>query len=134
MIMKKIFLTVVIAFAAMLTASCQTSKNTKAMTYTKVDVMPEYPGGTPAMMKFISENLKYPAEAQKLKEQGTVVVKFFVEKDGSLNGFSILHHATPALDDAAIELVKKMPKWKPGTMKGKAVRVQLALPVGFRLN
>lgn len=133
-IMKKIFLTVIMALIAVLTTSAQTSKTSKEKVYDVADVMPEYPGGVSEMMKFLRDNIKYPAEAEKRKEQGTVVVQFVVGKDGSLNDFNIVRHATPTLDNAAIEVIKSMPKWKPGTVKGKTVRVKYVLPVTYRLN
>lgn len=132
--MKKIFLTAVIALMAVLTASAQSSKTTKEKVYDVVEEMPAYPGGDGKLMSFIRDNVQYPAEAAKRKEQGLVVVQFVVEKDGSLTDFEINRHATPALDEAAIEVIKKMPKWKPGKTNGKPVRVRFSLPVSYRLK
>ena len=125
------------ALAAMMmvsTAAAQTTKENKEKVYEKCEVLPEYPGGIQAMMKFIGKNQKYPAEAVKRGEQGRVVVSFVVEKDGSLTDIEVTKHATPTLDAAAVETVKKMPKWKPGTHKGKKVRVQFALPISYKIN
>lgn len=125
------------ALAAMMmvsTAAAQTTKENKEKVYEKCEVLPEYPGGIQAMMKFIGENQKYPEEAVKRGEQGRVVVSFVVEKDGSLTDIEVTKHATPTLDAAAVETVKKMPKWKPGTHKGKKVRVQFALPISYKIN
>lgn len=80
------------------------------------------------------KELYYPKEAEKRGEQGKVIVAFVVEKDGSASNFKIQHHATPTLDAAAIEALKKMPKWKPGTIKGKNVRVRCVLPVYYKLQ
>lgn len=132
--MKKIFLLAVIALAAVLTASAQTSKAAKEKVYDVVEEMPEYPGGMSEMIKFLGANIKYPAESAKRKEQGTVIVQFVVEKDGSTTDYEIMRHATPELDNAAIEVIKKMPKWKPGKTDGKPVRVKFVMPVTFRLN
>ena len=125
------------ALAAMMmvsTAAAQTTKENKEKVYEKCEVLPEYPGGIQAMMKFIGENQKYPAEAVKRGEQGRVVVSFVVEKDGSLTDIEVTKHATPTLDEAAVETVKKMPKWKPGVQNGKKVRVKYTVPVMFRLR
>ena len=56
----------------------------------EVEVMPEYPGGMEAMFKYIGENLKYPASAKEKGIEGTVVVKFVVNKDGSISDAEIL--------------------------------------------
>ncbi len=125
------------ALAAMMmvsTAAAQTTKENKEKVYEKCEVLPEYPGGMQAMFKFLADNQKYPEEAIKRGEQGRVVVSFVVEKDGSLTDIEVTKHATPTLDAAAVETVKKMPKWKPGTHKGKKVRVQFALPITYRMN
>lgn len=132
--MKKIFLTIIIALMAVLTVSAQSSKESKEKIYDVVEVMPEYPGGWVELMKYLRDNIKYPAEAAKRKEQGRVIVGFVIERNGKLGNISVLRHATPLLDEAAIEVVKKMPKWKPGKINGKNVRVKYQVPVQFRLN
>lgn len=132
--MKKLFFTAIMAFVAVLTASAQTAKTTEEKVYDVVEEMPEYPGGTAEMMKFLRENIKYPTQAEKRKEQGTVIVQFVVEKDGSLTDFALVKRASPTLDDAAVEVVKKMPKWKPGKTNGKNVRVKFSIPITYRLN
>lgn len=132
--MKKILMMALAAMMMVSTAAAQTTKENKEKVYEKCEVLPEYPGGIQAMMKFIGENQKYPAEAVKRGEQGRVVVSFVVEKDGSLTDIEVTKHATPTLDAAAVETVKKMPKWKPGTHKGKKVRVQFALPISYKIN
>ena len=117
-----------------LTANAQTAKEQKDKVYDVCEVLPEYPGGTIALIKFLCENVVYPPEAAKRKEQGRVIVGFVVEKDGSISDTEILTHATPALDEAAVATVKKMPRWKPGMQDGKKVRVKFSVPITFRLK
>lgn len=117
-----------------LTANAQTAKEQKDKVYDVCEVLPEYPGGRIALMKFLGENVVYPPEAAKRKEQGRVLVGFVVEKDGSISDTEILKHATPALDEAAVATVKKMPRWKPGMQDGKKVRVKFSVPITFRLK
>lgn len=100
----------------------------------KCEVMPKFPGGESGMMKFLTENVKYPKEALDKGITGRVLVEFVVERDGSINDVKIMKSVDPILDNEAIRIVKAMPKWEPGTMDGKAVRVKHTLPVTFRLN
>lgn len=99
-----------------------------------VEVMPEYPGGMEAMMKFVAENLKYPEQMQKEKVEGRVLLSFVIEKDGSVTNIEEVKSPHQVLTEEAIRVVKLMPKWKPGKQDGKEVRVQFNLPITFRLN
>ncbi len=116
------------------TATAQTVKENDEKIYDECEVMPEFPGGYQALSEFLQKQLEYPAEAIKRGEQGKVLVAFVVEKDGSPSHFKIKNHATPTLDAAAIKVLKKMPKWKPGTVKGQTVRVRYVLPVYYKLK
>lgn len=99
-----------------------------------VENQPEFPGGPAEMMKFLSDNIQYPVEAQKKGIQGRVVCNFVVEKDGSLSNFKVVRGVDPLLDAEAVRVLSAMPKWKPGTQRGKAVRVRYTVPVFFRLQ
>lgn len=99
-----------------------------------VEKMPEFPGGTAALMKYLSENVKYPAIAQEHGIQGRVYVSFVVGKDGSIRDVQVGRSVDPALDNEAIRVVKAMPKWNPGQQRGKAVNVKYMLPVNFVLQ
>ena len=94
----------------------------------------EFPGGMAACMKWLSNNLEYPQIAQENGVQGTVVLQFVVNKDGTIVDPKVLRSVDPNLDKEAMRVVKKMPKWKPGKQTGKAVRVRFTLPVRFKLN
>lgn len=102
--------------------------------YEKVEVMPEYPGGMQALFEYMQNNIKYPVEAQKQKIEGRVIVAFIIEKDGSITDIHPLKAVHPLLDKEAVRMVSNMPKWKPGEVKGKTVRVSFALPVNFKLQ
>ena len=99
-----------------------------------VEQMPEYPGGTGELMKYLSANVKYPAEASKKGIQGRVIVQFVVEKDGTISKAKVVNNADEQLKEEAIRVVEAMPKWNPGKQNGKEVRVKYTLPVTFRLN
>lgn len=100
-----------------------------------VESMPEFPGGTQAMYKYIGENLKYPVIAQENGIQGRVVCQFTVNKDGSLVDIEVVRSAgDPSLDKEAVRVIKSMPKWKPGKQRNQPVRVKFTLPVNFKLQ
>ena len=99
-----------------------------------VEVMPTFPGGMGAMMKWLSENIKYPEAAYKAKQQGRVIVTFIVDKDGSIGDVAVAKSVAPSLDEEAVRVVKSMPNWNPGMQNGKPVRVKYTVPVTFKLD
>lgn len=102
--------------------------------FVAVEQQAEFPGGQAALMKWLSNNVRYPESAQQNDIQGRVVVKFVVEKDGSIGHAEILKGVDRDLDREALRVVKKMPKWQPGKNNGVAVRSYFNLPVVFRLQ
>ena len=78
------------------------------------------------------ENIHYPAEAVKSGAQGRVVVQFEVESDGSLGNITVVKSVSPELDAEVIATIKKMPKWIPATIDGKAVKSTMVLPFTFK--
>ena len=99
-----------------------------------VEHMPEFPGGAVEMMKFLNENVKYPEAAEKTGTQGRVIVQFIVEADGSITNVKVLKNVSDEIDAEAVRVINAMPKWKPGSQSGKAVRVKYTIPVTFRLS
>lgn len=98
-----------------------------------VEVMPEYPGGTDAMLEFLRTNIKYPQSCIDDKIQGRVLVKFVVEKDGSVTGAEVVKSVNKDLDAEALRVINMMPTWTPGKQKGQTVRVNYVVPVVFKL-
>ncbi len=100
-----------------------------------VETMPEFPGGTQALFKYLSENVKYPVIAQENGIQGRVICQFTVNKDGSIVDVEVVRSGGDAsLDKEAVRVIKSMPKWSPGKQRGKAVRVKYTVPVNFKLQ
>jgi TonB family protein len=97
------------------------------------EAAPAYNGGDKAMRKFLQSNIKYPLKAKDDGVQGTVFVRFVVEKDGLVDDVAISKGVHPLLDAEAKRVVSIMPKWTPGKQKGKPVAVQYTLPVRFLL-
>ena len=102
--------------------------------YTVVEKQPSFPGGQDGYVKFLVENIKYPAEAMKKSVMGTVYISFVVEKDGSVTDVKVLRGIGSGCDEEAVRVVKMMPKWNPGEEKGKPVAVQYNLPIKFKLD
>ena len=128
--MKKLFL--IMFFMAFVSVNAYSqSKEQDDAVYSIVSEQPSFPGGMQEMMKFISENRKYPAEAKAKEIHGKVIVAFVVERDGSLSDVKIRRGIGYGCDEEAIRLIKSMPKWTPGKQNGKAVRVSFMLPVTF---
>ncbi len=101
--------------------------------FVAVEQQAEFPGGQAALMKWLSNNVRYPETAQQNDVQGRVIVKFVVEKDGSIGAATILKGVDKDLDREALRVVKKMPKWQPGKNNGVAVRSYFNLPVVFKV-
>ncbi|MBO5445603.1 MAG: energy transducer TonB [Muribaculaceae bacterium] len=102
--------------------------------FVAVEQQAEFPGGMGALMKWLSNNIRYPEAAQQNDVQGRVIVKFVVEKDGSVSQAQIVKGVDKDLDKEALRVVNKMPKWQAGKNNGVAVRSYFTLPVNFRLQ
>ncbi len=99
-----------------------------------VEEQPEFPGGLNAMMLFIRDNVKYPQEALNKEIAGTAVVKFVVEKDGSLTNIEVVRDPGGGLGAEAERIIREMPKWTPGAQRNQPVRVQMMAPIRFSLT
>ena len=99
-----------------------------------VEQMPQFPGGTTAMMEYLSKNVRYPEEAHKNGIQGRVIITFVVESDGSITEAHIVRSVNPLLDAEALRVVNAMPNWTPGMQNGEPVRVKYTLPITFKLQ
>lgn len=112
----------------------ETNEEINPEAFDVVEKMPEYPGGIEGLMKFLSENVRYPEAASKAGIQGRVLVNFIVEKDGRISNIHVINKVNDYLDAEAIRVVGVMPKWTPGMHEGKPVRVKYTVPISFRLN
>ena len=96
-----------------------------------VEVMPQFPGGPTAMQLFISDNVRYPADAVKRGASGTVKITFHILKDGYVDKVFILQSLDPLLDAEAVRVIRLMPRWKPAYHHGKPVEIICAIPITF---
>ena len=118
-------------------ASQETSteeENSEDPLFMVVEVMPTFPGGNEALYAYIGEHLSYPEKSKREGIQGTVYIGFVIEKDGKVKDVEVARGVAEDLDLAAMEVIKSMPDWNPGTQRGKAVRVAYKLPIKFSLQ
>jgi len=95
------------------------------------DEMPEFPGGTDALINYLQKNVNIPATAKANHVSGTVVVNFIVSRKGHVLFPYVTRGIGSGCNEEAIRVIKKMPTWKPGKQKGKPVLVRYNLPVSF---
>jgi protein TonB len=102
--------------------------------FTVVDQQPEFEGGYAAMMAFVKANMKYPANARRMRIEGTVHISFIVSKTGAISDVQVLRGFMTECDREAVRVVKLMPDWKPGKQNGRNVNVRFILPLKFTLD
>jgi TonB family protein len=110
------------------------SQEGAALFFDVVDTPPSPVGGFEAWSRHLSENLTYPTSARMKGIQGTVLVSFIVNTDGTIEGIELVQGIGGGCDEEAIRIIKSSPSWTPGMIKGKAVRTRMKIPIGFRLG
>jgi TonB family protein len=83
---------------------------------------------------YLAKHLRYPKDAIESDIQGKVVVRFVVNEDGSVSGCTVVKSAHKVLDDEALRVISSFPKWIPGTLDGKPVKVYFTMPISFMLD
>lgn len=119
--------------ALMLLPALLPAQSTQEQIYAVADEMPAFPGGTKALIETIYKNVVYPADARSLGIEGKVVIKFVVNKEGKAVDPTVSKGLYPSIDQSVIDAIKKLPKFEPGKLGGKAVNVWYAVPVTFKL-
>lgn len=104
--------------------------------FTIVEENAEFPGGFAAMMKFIQQNIQYPAVAKEAGIGGKCFLKFVVNENGEISNVEVLKGvpSCPDCDKEAIRVVKSMPKWKAAKMTGRSVKCYFNLPISFKVQ
>ena len=134
--MKKLIILSLMALFGLTTVSAQktvVAQKTQKV-FDVVEQMPEYPGGIQALFEYLSQNVKYPSDAENQKVEGRVIATFIVETDGTINNVEVVKPVFPSLDAEAIRVLSGMPKWTPGKQSGKEVRVKYTVPINFNLK
>jgi periplasmic protein TonB len=104
------------------------------MSHYDYEKLPEFPGGIDGLRHYLSKELKYPKNSTRAGIEGRVLVGFVVNKNGSISDIKIIESVFKELDEEAMRVVKKMPKWEPGMEDGEAIRVAFHLPIQFKLQ
>ncbi len=135
--LKKVSILIILAtFGFSYFAVSQTTEitvNNDEGIFVYVSQMPEFPGGIPALKRYIGTHLIYPAEAREKKIEGTVYARFEVTKTGEIGKVQIQKGVHPILDKEAIRVIKTLPKFKPGMQNKKPVNVWYSIPIAFKI-
>ena len=98
----------------------------------KYDKYAEFPGGIDALFGFLLENIEYPEEAREKDIEGRVIVKFIIDETGMVKDAAIAKGVHPLLDNEALRVVHKLPRFIPAEYDGKPKPSYFSLPVNFR--
>ena len=111
------------------------SKGKDEMVFSNPESQPEFPGGWNAVKEYLQLNIRYPKECVENRIEGKAFVRFIVEKNGKIKKVELAKSSgNSLLDKEAIRVVKKMPRWNPGTIYNKPERMAYTMPVDFRLD
>ena len=127
--MKKLFLIMLLAFVSVNAYS--QSDDADNDVYNMVDQSAKFQDGYNSIIKFVQENIKFPAEAKENNVHGRLMVSVVVEKDGSLSDIKIKKGLGYGLDEEIVRIIKMMPKWQPAQHKGKTVRQLQTIVIPF---
>ena len=107
--------------------------NDNPLGFQEVESLPEFPGGMSELVQWLTKTLKYPLSAQNAKIEGTVLVAFIINTDGTITTPKIVTSVCDELDNEALRVIRMMPKWEPGKDHGKPCRTYFRIPIVFKL-
>lgn len=103
--------------------------------YNYTEVLPVYNGGQSSLESYINNSIEYPQDAIDNNAEGMVSVQFAVDEQGNVSNVSTIGNKIGfGLEEEAIRVVSKMPKWSPGQVKGKYVKTWRILPITYKLE
>jgi protein TonB len=120
-----------------MTAEANTAKMEKDKMgyYNYTEVLPAYKGGQTELENYITSNIEYPQQAIDNNIEGTVTVQFAVDENGNVNNVKTIGNKLGyGLEEEAVRVISKMPKWTPGQVKGKNVKTWRTLPITYKLE
>ncbi len=119
----------------------------EVLSFAVVESVPVFPGCEDAkdnnerklcfqqnILRFVSRNFEFPEMARQMGIQGRVYVNFVIERDGSVSNVEVVRGIDALLDDEAVRVVKKLPKFTPAKQRGKPVRMSFTLPINAKLQ
>ena len=86
------------------------------------------------LLEYIYSNLKYPDEARKSRIEGNALIRFWITKEGQIEDIKVLNGICSEIEQICVDLVRNMPKWRPGYQKGRPVKVAFTIPIKFKLK
>ncbi|MGE5352026.1 MAG: energy transducer TonB [Acidobacteriota bacterium] len=103
--------------------------------FTWAEEMPRFSEGEDALLSFLMENIRYPELASRVGVEGKVMVSFTVEKSGALSNMRVIKSIGGGCDEEAMRVIALTAgKWIPGKQNGKAVKVNMSIPILFKLH
>ena len=135
--MKKILFPIIISMAFLFAGADAVAQDTKDADprYLLLDEHPTFKGGSPNdFALWVAKNVKYPKYAKEAGIEGTVLVHFVIDKKGKISEAHVHQGVHPVLDEEAVRVILKSPKWKPGKTDGKPVKVSYTMPVMFNFR
>ncbi len=90
-------------------------------------------GGMAAFYQYVGSQIKYPAQARRMRVEGKVFVEFVIGKDGKITDVVAVKGIGAGCDEEAVRIIQNSPPWKPGKQRGKPVRQRMVLPIIFKL-
>jgi TonB family protein len=132
---RPVLLAIAVLFVSMLSLqACTSGALPEEMGIQEPDNNASYPGGMQALIDYMTDHMEYPAEAKANGVEGKIMISFQVEADGSITNAEVVKSLDPECDEAAINIVRNMPKWEPATKNGVAIASKMVLPVMFKLD
>ena len=135
--MKKSLLFIFISMAFLFAGSDAVAQDTKNADprYFLLDEHPTFKGGSPNdFALWVTKHVKYPKYAKEIGIEGTVKVHFVIDKKGKISEAHVHQGVHPVLDQEAVRVVLKSPKWKPAKKDGRPVKVSYTIPVVFNFS
>ncbi len=111
----------------------ETKEEKENWVFEKVEIGATFKGGLVSWQNFIVKNLDAQVPEKKGAKAGSyaVVVKFIVNKDGTLSDFEIEKNPGYGTGEEVIRLLKKSSRWKPAMQNGNVVRAWYRQPINF---
>ena len=133
--MKRLLLLIICAFLFTGVNAIAQDTKTAALNYHELDEHPTFKGGNPNdFATWVAMHVKYPKSAKEAGIEGTVMVHFVIDTNGKISKAHVHESIHPALDEEAVRVIMKSPKWKPAKKDGKPVRVSFTMPVAFSFS
>ena len=97
------------------------------------DSCPQFKNGFDDLVNYIASHVHYPLNARKNHVEGKVIISTVIEKDGRISHAEVVHSVSRDLDEEALRVINSLPKWKPGVLHRKPVRIRYYMLVSFKI-